>query len=275
MKEMYFSFLKIKSKIILKSTVESIIKEAGKILISYYGTLLPHSIHKKAAHDFVTEADNTSEKFITSELKKHFPEIPILAEETGYSSDNTSEYKWIIDPLDGTKNFIHSIPYFCISIGLEKNNSNVFGMVYAPLQNELFYAEKGKGAFLNDKLISVSPLDNFSESFISTGFPFKSRENSAHYFNTFQSIFSNVTNVRRCGAAALDLAYVACGRYDGFWELGLSPWDISAGICLIEEAGGKVTDFYNSSHSLENGTIIAGNTLVHKNLYSHIHENFK
>jgi myo-inositol-1(or 4)-monophosphatase len=256
------------------SKVEPIIRKAGDILLSYYGKLNSSDVSDKAAWDFVTIADKASEDYIISELKTIFPDIAILAEESGLSDPNSNSY-WIIDPLDGTKNFIQDIPYFAISIGLEVNKEIIFGAVYSPLQNELFYAEKNKGAFLNNAPISVSKKQIFSEGFISTGFPFKKRELSAQYLNSFSDIFSAVTNIRRCGAAALDLAYLAAGRYDGFWEIGLSPWDIAGASIIIKEANGIITDFDNKSNYISTGFVVAGNQLFHRHLLAHIQKNFK
>lgn len=254
--------------------VEPIIRKAGDILLSYFGKLNPADVSDKTAFDYVTVADKASENFIISELSKVFPEIAFLAEESGLSDPNSNSY-WIIDPLDGTKNFIQSIPYFAISIALEIDKEVVFGLVYNPLQNELFYAEKNKGAYLNNKRISVSKKQKFSEGFISTGFPFKKRELSTHYLNSFSDIFNSVTNIRRCGAAALDLAYLAAGRYDGFWEVGLNPWDIAGASIIIEEANGIITDFENKSNYISTGFVVAGNTLFHQHLLTHIQLNFK
>jgi len=254
--------------------VEKIVRSAGEILRSHYGKLQHTHVDEKSAHDYVTIADKASESFIIDKLTDAFPEIGILAEESGEAINNHTSY-WIIDPLDGTKNFIQSIPYFAISIGLMTNNELTFGIVYHPMMDECFYAEKGKGAFLNGVPISISPLSDFSRGFISTGFPFKKRELSRAYFSAFEDIFSQITNVRRCGAAALDLAYTAAGRYDGFWELGLSPWDMAAGALLIKEAGGIVTDFNGNDDYLNSGNIIAGNSIIHSKLHQTIYTHFE
>jgi myo-inositol-1(or 4)-monophosphatase len=259
----------------VKETVESIIRESGQILLSYFRQIGTEQIDNKSLHDFVTEADKASESYILSQLKKHFPEISILAEESGYH-EKDSESRWIVDPLDGTKNFIQGIPYFAISIGLEKENKIIFGMVYDPIHDELFYAEEGKGAFLNDEKIFVSSRENFNEAFLSTGFPFKARNLQKKYFNCFQEVFSNVTNARRCGAAALDLAYLSAGRYDLFYEFSLSPWDMAAGILLIREAGGFISNFFNGNNILNSGHILAGNNeKLHKKLNKIIQSHFK
>ena len=237
--------------------------EAGsKILLDNLGKISSGEIEHKAQFDFVTHVDRDSEAAILKILHKAFPTHSFLAEEQGRDSQS-SDYLWIIDPLDGTKNYIHAFPFFSISIALKHKNNLIFGMVHDPLRNETFIAHKGNGAFLNNKPIHVSPQEKLNQSFIGTGFPFRMKEQVDAYSQSFATIFKEVAQVRRAGSAALDLAYVACGRTDGFWEIGLNAWDIAAGVLLIEEAGGRVTDFLGGKDYLESGNTIGTNGHCH------------
>jgi myo-inositol-1(or 4)-monophosphatase len=214
------------------------------------------TVQSKSPNDFVTEVDRAAEAAIIDVLRETYPEHAILAEESGRSGD--SEYCWIIDPLDGTTNFIHGFPQYAISIALARNNVVEHGVVFDPVRNELFTASKGSGAFLNDRRIRVSRRTRLSESLIGTGFPFRGDEDIDAYLNAFREITRKSSGIRRPGAAALDLAWVACGRLDGFWEAGLSPWDMAAGALLIQEAGGLVGDFDGDSGHLDSGRVVAG-----------------
>jgi myo-inositol-1(or 4)-monophosphatase len=237
-------------------------QEAGKIIKERIGTITDNEITQKSISDYVTEVDVLSEKTIIIRIKNHFPEHQIMAEES--SNDyKKAEYLWIIDPLDGTTNFIHGFPVFAISIALMKKGEIVLGVVYDPLKNELFYAEQGSGAFLNGKRIHVSSIKEPAFSLIATGFPFRNKQFIPSYIKIFQSLLYSVSDLRRAGAAAIDLAYVACGRVDGFFEFALSPWDIAAGVVLIKEAGGVVSDFEGGDGYLKTGNIIGGNQIIH------------
>jgi len=213
-------------------------------------------VKSKRAHDYVTQVDRAAEEAIMEVVRKAYPEHGFLAEESGASAQ-PAEYRWIIDPLDGTTNFIHGFPQYCVSIAVEQRGALAHAVVYDPLKNELFTASKGRGAFLNDRRIRVSKCTRMQEALVGTGFPFKELERVDLYLRQLKRLMSSTSGVRRAGAAALDLAYVACGRLDAFWELGLSPWDMAAGALLIQEAGGLVGDLSGESEFMESGDICA------------------
>lgn len=249
-------------------------QSAGKIIKDRIGTISSEEITQKSVSDYVTEVDLYSEKTIINHIKKHFPTHQIMAEE---SSNNykTAEYLWIIDPLDGTTNFIHGFPVVAISIALMYKGELVLGVIHDPARNETFYSELGSGAFLNGKKIRVSTLSLPEMSLIATGFPFRNKQYIPDYIKIFQSLLYSVSDLRRAGAAAIDLAYVACGRVDGFFEFALSAWDIAAGVILIKEAGGIVSDFEGGEEYLKTGHIIAGNSVIHSFLVNKIKEVLK
>ena len=224
----------------------------------------PTSIRRevKSHNDFVTEVDRAAEQLILTTLQEAYPKHSILAEESGLQKGAQSQYCWIIDPLDGTTNFIHGLPHYAISIGLQYKGQMEHGVVYDPSRNELFTATRGKGAFLDDKRIRVSGRQTMKEALIGTGFPFRDPAQLDGYMAMFRSVTANCAGIRRPGAAALDSAYVASGRYDGFWEIGLAPWDLAAGSLLVTEAGGVVTDLDGENRYLESGAIVAGNFKV-------------
>lgn len=238
------------------------VRDAGRILLEKYGRIT--AVTKKGDINLVTEADLASEALMIERIRSHFPRHSILAEESGIAagSDGSSEYKWIIDPLDGTTNFAHGYPCFCVTIALEHQGEIVIGVTYDPTRDELFAAERGQGATLNGKPIRVSQTDELGNALIVTGFPYdiKHRENFAG--NLTEMLLSS-RGVRRDGSAAIDMAYVACGRFDGFWEEGLNPWDIAAGKLLIEEAGGFVSYYDGSKHNIYEPPILATNGLIH------------
>jgi myo-inositol-1(or 4)-monophosphatase len=240
-------------------------REAGQILLEKFGRKI--NISKKGEIDLVTEADLASEKLIIERIRSHYPKHSILAEESGeaISLDDANSWKWIIDPLDGTTNFAHGYPCFCVTLALEHDGEIVVGVTFDPTRNELFAAEKGKGATLNNKPIRVSETEKLSESLIITGFPydFKQREDFAKHLNNF---LLKSRGVRRDGSAAIDMAYVACGRFDGFWEEGLHAWDVAAGVLLIEEAGGRVSYYDDSKFSIYEPPICANNGLIHSEM---------
>lgn len=249
-------------------------QQAGKIIKERIGTISSEEITQKSVSDYVTEVDLYSEKTIINHIKKHFPAHQIMAEE---SSNNykTAEYLWIIDPLDGTTNFIHGFPVVAISIALMYKGELVLGVIHDPTRNETFYSELGSGAFLNGKKISVSTLSLPEMSLIATGFPFRNKHYIPDYIKIFQALLYSVSDLRRAGAASIDLAYVACGRVDGFFEFALSTWDIAAGVILIKEAGGIVSDFKGADEYLKTGNIIAGNSVIHSFLVNKIKEVLK
>ena len=245
---------------------------AGQIIFSHLGKISKRDIGLKQASDFVTSVDRESEKIIIDTIKEYFPDHHFLAEEA-LKEFGKGKYRWIIDPLDGTTNYIHGYPVFSVSIALEFEGEIVLGVILDPLRNELFWTEKGTGAYLNCSSIEVSNI-NIRESLITTGFPFRSKEMIDPYLKLFKNIFLKVSDLRRAGSAALDLAYLACGRCDGFFELGLSPWDIAAGSLLIKEAGGIVTDFGGGDDYIWTGNIVAGNSAVHKEILREVRKIF-
>ncbi len=211
-------------------------------------------VTSKRAKDFVTQIDQAAEQAIIDIVRKSYPEHGLLAEESGASQED-AEFVWIIDPLDGTTNFIHGFPQYCVSIGIRHRGALTHAVIYDPVRNELFTASKGSGAYLNDRRIRVSTLTKFGDALVGTGFPFKELTRLDLYTRQLQTMMKTCAGVRRAGAAALDLAYVACGRLDAFWELGLSPWDMAAGALLIQEAGGLVADLKGEQTFLESGDI--------------------
>ncbi|MBL8447480.1 MAG: inositol monophosphatase [Zoogloeaceae bacterium] len=219
-------------------------------------------IQAKSTNDFVTEVDRSAEAAIIEVLQDAYPGHGILAEESGESGSPDTEYQWIIDPLDGTTNFIHGFPQYAISIALARRGIVEQAVVFDPNRNELFTASKGSGAFLNDRRIRVSKRIRLGEALIGTGFPYRQFDNIDPYLAMFRELTQKTAGIRRPGAASLDLAYVACGRLDAFWEMGLSPWDMAAGSLLITEAGGLVSDFFGESDYLRDGNVIAGSPKI-------------
>ena len=231
-----------------------------------FGEVEQLQVSRKGPADFVTIADKKSEEVLVEELQRARPDFGFLLEEGGEIKGKDEDSRWIIDPLDGTTNFLHGIPHFAISIALEKRGEIVAGVIYNPINDELFWAEKGDGAFLNDVRLRVSGRGKLEDSILATGIPFKGRTDEMGFkrFNGQMAEFMpNVAGIRRIGAASLDLAWTAAGRYDGFWEEGLKPWDMAAGIIIMQEAGGIVTDMNGRSNMLETGSIIASNDRLH------------
>lgn len=220
------------------SDLEKLALEAGAILRDGYDK--EHTVHYKGTIDLVTEADHASEAFLLGEIKSKFPGGHILAEESG-SIQGSNEDIWYIDPLDGTVNYAHHIPIFCVSIGFSTNGQMTLGVVYDPMRDELFAAERGKGAFLNGKRIQVSGVTELEKSLLVTGFPYDTWDTELDNFKYFERLAKKTQGVRRLGSAALDACYVAAGRFDGFWEFKLKPWDVAAGGLIAQEAGAKVT----------------------------------
>jgi myo-inositol-1(or 4)-monophosphatase len=242
--------------------VEAIAREAGALLLHYFKQRV--KIEYKGDVDLVTVADRSSEKLIVERVRAAWPDHDIVGEE-GTRQETGAEYRWYIDPLDGTTNFAHGYPVFCVSMGLERRGEMVAGVLYDPTRDELFAAEKGKGAFLNGEPMRVSQTKRLAESLLGTGFPsFKRHKNPNIHFYHQLTLHSH--GVRRAGSAALDLANVACARYDGFWELNLNPWDTSAGTLLVTEAGGVVTRFDGSPFRIDSKETLASNGLLHDEL---------
>lgn len=242
--------------------------QAGELVRESYATLTDVDIREKHTNDLVTTVDIKAQEILVAAIRKAFKDDYIVAEEHMSDEINRSlgeraARRWFMDPLDGTTNYIHTFPMFAVSVALEHRGELVVGITYDPLRDELFHAVRGEGAYLNDRPISVSSMEDRRRTLLGTGFPFRAREFLDDYLKTFRYFFSNARGVRRAGSATLDLAYVASGRLDAFWELTLSPWDMAAGVVLIEEAGGRVTDFFGGRSFLESGHIVAGNGKFH------------
>ena len=236
--------------------------EAGKFLKMNVGKVKHVERKHGEETNLVTEIDKKAEESIIRKIKRRYGHHDFLGEESG-GSQSTSEYKWIIDPLDGTTNFTHGLPIFCVSIGLEFKGELVLGVVYDPNFDELFTAEKGKGAFLNNRKIRVSRTSKLIESLLVTGFPYDVRKNVDSLVRHFNNFLMEAQAVRRFGSAALDLCYVASGRFDGFWEVALNPWDMAAGVLIVEEAGGKFTDLRGFPTTVYNKQLLASNGFIH------------
>ncbi len=251
----------------IKETLLLATKEAGAIIKEYFqGSFSVNN--KDGINNLVTEVDMLAEAKIVEIIKEKYPNHTIISEEEG-SIDNHSDYKWIIDPIDGTVNFAHGIPICCVSIGLSFKDDLLFGSVYNPIMNELFFAEKGKGAFLNDTPITVSKKTDFRKACLVTGFPYKwPKEDNEHPIKVFERFVMQGLPVRRLGSAAIDLCWVACGRFDGFWEYNLNPWDIAAGYLIVQEAGGTITNFEGAPYSVYDKQTLATNGLIHDEMIS-------
>ena len=239
---------------------------AGKIILRNLDRLEQLTVNSKRQNDFVSEVDLQAEQEIIRTLRRAYPMHSILAEESGISGDSNAEYQWVIDPLDGTTNYLHGFPQFAVSIALKQNGKLLSGVVYDPLRQEMFAASKGQGATLNDRRIRVTPLVNLENALLGTGFPFRYPQHQQAYLAMLTQLFAKCAEVRRAGAASLDLAYVAAGRLDGFWEIGLSEWDMAAGALLVQEAGGLVGDFNGGFDYLKNGNIVAGSPKIFRAL---------
>lgn len=239
-------------------------RAAGKLLLRFVDRTETLTVESKGHRDFVSDIDRATEAVIIKELNARFPSHAILAEESGQQGN--SEYQWIIDPLDGTTNYLHGFPQFSVSLALQHKGELQCGVVYDPLREEMFSAARGQGAQLNDRKIRVAQRSSLDAALIGTGFPFRDTRHLDTYLAMFKDVVLATAGVRRPGSAALDLAYVAAGRTDGFWELGLSQWDCAAGAILITEAGGTVTDLAGGKTFLETGNLVAGNLAIHRAL---------
>jgi myo-inositol-1(or 4)-monophosphatase len=244
-------------------------RAAGRIHLKRLSRI--NIVRKSNSIDLVTEADRESESAIIEVIQRAFPTHAILAEESG-ASQHKSDHRWIIDPLDGTTNFAHGFPQFCVSIAYQHRGHTQFGVIYDALKKESFTARLGRGARLNAKPIHVSTTDSLSASLLATGFPYDRRERRRFYLCFWEAFMMRCQGVRRTGAAALDLAYVACGRTDGFWEFGLKPWDVAAGALIVEEAGGRVTNMDASALDIDGANVVATNRRVHSQMISTIEE---
>jgi len=245
------------------SFATAIAREAGLLLKSKLNDC--HTIDFKGEIDIVTEADRMSEALILSAIRRQYPGHDILSEESA-ATLNGSSYRWIIDPLDGTTNYAHGYPVFCVSIALENEGEVCLGAVFNPMLDEMFAAEKGRGACLNGRRLAVSATAILSHGLLATGFPYDIRESKDNNINYFVEMARKARAIRRAGSAALDLAYVAAGRFDGFWELKLSPWDTAAGCLLVREAGGLVTDLFGAPFELQAPHVLASNGVLHEDM---------
>jgi len=240
--------------------------KAARQLVRDFGEVEQLQVSKKGPSDFVSTADLKAEKTLLYELSKARPEFGFLMEEQGVREGDDKSQRWIIDPLDGTTNFLHGIPHFAISIALEQEGQLVAGVVYDPVKDEMFWAERGRGAFMNDRRMRVSARSDLSRAVLATGIPHHGRGDHGEFLAIVQEMMARTMGIRRYGAAALDLAYVAAGRYEGFWELDLHPWDIAAGTVLVREAGGYVSDYAGRDRAMESGEVLAGNDQLHATL---------
>ncbi len=238
-------------------------RKAGRGLIRDFGELENLQVSMKGPGDFVTAADQRTERLLIEELKKARPGYPFLLEESGVIDGPDKSHRFIIDPLDGTTNFMHGIPHFAISIALEREGQIVSGVIFNPVTNDLFVGEKGQGAFLNDKRLRVAARKQVKDTLSATGIPFMGKDGHQRFLSELATVMGSSTGVRRFGSAALDLAWVAAGRYDAFWERGLKPWDIAAGMLMVREAGGVVSDLNGGEKPLETGGVLAANETLH------------
>jgi myo-inositol-1(or 4)-monophosphatase len=244
-------------------------RRGGDIIFRHHNQIDRLTIESKAANDYVSEVDKMAEEAIIYEIHKAYPKHSILGEESGEIIGDEN-FQWVIDPLDGTTNFLHGFPQYSVSIALFEKGEPTHGVVYDPFKEELFNASIGDGAYLNEKRLRVTDNASLADTLIGTGFPFKQPEHLDCYIDTFKAIHPHVAGIRRAGSAALDLAYVAAGRLDGFWEIGLNKWDIAAGVLLIKESGGFVGDFSGGAKYFETGNVVAGSDKVYREILDKI-----
>ncbi|MFZ2099500.1 MAG: inositol monophosphatase family protein, partial [Oricola sp.] len=250
----------------LMNVMVQAVMKAGRGLARDFGEVQNLQVSVKGPGDFVSQADLRAEQVLRSELERARPDYGFLMEEGGTVEGKDVQHRWIIDPLDGTTNFLHGFPHFAVSLALERQGQLVAGVIFNPATDELYTAEKGAGAFLNDRRLRVAGRKALTDCVIGCGIPHLGRGDHGRFLRQLRHVMADSVGIRRTGAAALDLAYVAAGRLDGFWEEALSPWDMAAGIVLIREAGGYVTDLAGGSDMFERGDIVAGNEAVHKAL---------
>ena len=247
----------------IKSFAVDLARNAGALLKKKFNKT--HKIQYKGDINLVTEADKMSENLIIKSIRREFPDHGILSEESPAVA-GSGKIRWIVDPLDGTTNYAHGYPVFCVSIALENDGKVVLGVIYDPMREELFSTVRGKGVYLNGKNLSVSYIRDISRSLLATGFPYDIRESRENNLDYFSRMAVNVQAIRRAGAAALDLAYLAAGRFDGFWELKLKPWDTAAGCLMVEEAGGSVSDLAGKPWNISSPSVLASNGLIHSKM---------
>jgi len=250
----------------LINVMVSAARKAGRSLVRDFGEVEKLQVSRKGPADFVSSADRKAEEIVRDELEKARPGYSFLGEEGGESHGADPQHRWIVDPLDGTTNFLHGIPLFSVSIALERQGRLQAGIVLNPITDELYSAERGAGAFLNDRRIRVSARSNFAEAVIGTGIPMMGHGDHGQYLKDLAKVMASSAGVRRCGSAAIDLAWVAAGRFDAFWERNLSPWDFAAGTLLVREAGGFVSTASGREKAMEHGDIVAGNEAIHRHL---------
>ena len=241
-------------------------RKAGRSLARDYGEVQNLQVSVKGPGDYVSQADRKAEEIIYSELARARPGYSFLMEERGSVEGDDGQHRWIVDPLDGTTNFLHGIPFFAVSIALERQGTLVAGVIYNPAMDELFTAERGGGAFLNDRRLRVAARKHLTDSVICTGIPHLGRGNHGSALVSLRNIMGETAGVRRIGAASLELGYVAAGRFDGFWEDGLAPWDVAAGALMIREAGGYASTRTGGADIFDDSTIVAGNEFIHRGL---------
>ena len=243
----------------LINVMEAAARKAGRGLIRDFGEVEQLQVSRKGPADFVSKADLQAERVIRAELQKARPAFGLLLEEAGEIAGQDPERRWIVDPLDGTTNFLHGIPHFAISIAMEERGEILAGVIFDPLRDELYWAEKGIGAYVNRRRLRVSVRDSLADAVLATGIPFGERPGKDKFIDILKPVMDQTAGVRRFGAASLDLAFVAAGRYEGFWEFGLSPWDVAAGVIIVREAGGLVSDIGGEHDMIYGGSIIACN----------------
>lgn len=245
------------------NVMEAAARKAARGLIRDFGEAENLQVSRKGPADYVSEADRRAERTLRAELHKARPSFGFLMEDSGETAGEDPDRRWIVDPLDGTTNFLHGIPHFAVSIGLEEAGQITAGVIYEPLRDEMFWAENGVGCYLNRRRLRVSSRGDLGEAMLATGIPFRGRPGKEASLATLACAVERSAGVRRFGSAALDLAYVAAGRYDAFWEFGLSPWDVAAGIVLVREAGGFTTDIKGQDKMIYGGSIVAANDRLH------------
>ena len=255
---------------VLRSAIVNVMtmaaQKAGRSLVHDFGEVEQLQVSKKGPADFVSTADTNAERILFEELSKARPGYGFLMEESGLHEGRNAERRWIVDPLDGTTNFLHGIPHWCISIALEAEGEIVAGVIYDPVKDETFIAEKGAGAFMNSRRLRVSSRDGLGSAVVATGLPVHSRTDSAQYLPQLERLLREDVSVRRLGSAALDLAYVAAGRYDGYWETGLHPWDVAAGVLIVREAGGFVSELSGGGDPVYGPSVYASNPAINSKL---------
>ena len=237
-------------------------RSGGEVLKRRFREKTPLQIEAKGIHDYVTEVDREAEAAVLQEIRSNFPDHGIISEEDSPNAAREG-LRWVVDPLDGTTNFIHGVQPFCVSVALEDDDGPLASAIYDPYHVEMFRAARGEGAFVNDEKIACSPISQADGALLATGFPFRELSRLDQYLKAFEAFVRSTSGIRRAGSAAIDLAYTACGRYDGFWEIGLSRWDIAAGILLVTEAGGRVSDPLGGTTALDTGDLVAAGPDLH------------